>query len=150
MRSDKAMDTLLVAVDGSKHSTKVVDYAVQLAKTFSARILLVNVTPESRVPEAYAGYAREESLDPASYYEQISERILEGLGSRVRKAGVECEQVMGVGNPVQFILDAARRENASLVVLGVFGLHRLSRLRGLGSTSRRIVENSTVPVVLVP
>jgi nucleotide-binding universal stress UspA family protein len=144
------MDTLLVAVDGSKHSAKVVDYAVQLAKPLSARILLINVTPESRVPEGYAEYAKEESLDPASYYEQVSQRVLEDLGSRVRKGGVRCEQITGVGNPVQFILGAAKREDASLIVLGVYGLHHLSRIRGLGSTSRRIVENSTVPLVLVP
>jgi len=144
------MDTLLVAVDGSKHSIKVVDYAVQLAKSLSARILLINVMPDSRVPEGYAGFADQERLDPASYYEQVSQRVLEDLGSRVRKTGVQCEKVTGVGNPVQFILDAAKSEEASLIVLGVFGLHRLSRIRGLGSTSRRIVENSTVPVVLVP
>jgi nucleotide-binding universal stress UspA family protein len=35
-------------------------------------------------------------------------------------------------------------------VIGVFGLHHLGRIRSLGSVSRRIVESSTIPVVLVP
>jgi nucleotide-binding universal stress UspA family protein len=144
------MDTLLVAVDGSKHSAKVADYATELAKSLSAKILLVNVTSESRIPEEYARYARDESLDPASYYEQVSQRILEELASKIRKDGIKCQTVTGVGDPVHFILEAARTEDASLVVLGVFGLHRLSRIRALGSTSRKIVENSSVPVVLVP
>jgi len=36
------------------------------------------------------------------------------------------------------------------IVVGMKGLHGVSRIRSLGSVSRRIVENSTRPVLIVP
>jgi nucleotide-binding universal stress UspA family protein len=144
------MDQLVVAVDGSQHSTKVVDYAVQLAKSIQASIVLVNVIPDPHVPSGYVEYTKVEGLDPGVYYEQVSQVILESMGTLIKKAGVKYEAIAGTGNPANFIIDIAKRKKACLIVVGVFGLHHLGRIRSLGSVSRRVVENSTVPVVLVP
>ncbi len=144
------MDQIVVAVDGSQHSAKVVDYAAQLAKSIPARILLVNIIPDPRVPSGYVEYTKVEGLDPATYFEQVSQRIGGSLGSLLRNEGLEYEVVTNTGNPADLILDIAKRRKASMIVIGVFGLHHLGRIRSLGSVSRRVVENSTIPVVLVP
>jgi nucleotide-binding universal stress UspA family protein len=143
------MDKLLVAVDGSKHSAKVVDFAVQIAKSVHASILLVNVPPDMGVPEGYAGYAEEEGVAPGTYYEQVSQGILDQMSDRIAR-DVDYETEIGVGNPADYILKTAESKKATMIVLGVFGLHNISRIRSLGSVSRRVVENSTLPVVLVP
>ena len=144
------MDQLVVAVDGSQHSAKVVDFAAQLAKSIPATIILVNVIPDPHVPSGYLEYTKVEGVDPAGYYEDVSQVILDTMGSRLKKSGVKFESAAGTGNPATFILDIAKRKKASMIVVGVFGLHHLGRIRSLGSVSRRVAENSTIPVVLVP
>lgn len=144
------MEILLVAVDGSRHSAKVVDHAIKVAKSLGARILLVNVAPDVPVPGGYAEYAREEKVDPSSYYEKVSQGILEQMGRRISQAGLQYDAVRGIGNPVGFILGTAESSKATMIVLGITGLHKIASIGSLGSVSRRVVENSTIPVVLVP
>jgi nucleotide-binding universal stress UspA family protein len=144
------MDQLVVAVDGSPHSAKVVDFAIQLAKAIPAAIVLVNVIPNPQVPSGYLEYTKVEGLDPAGYYEQVSQVIVDSMGARLKKAGLRYEISTSTGHPASFILDVAKRKKASMIIVGVFGLHHLGRIRSLGSVSRRVAENSSVPVVLVP
>ncbi|MGD0638912.1 MAG: universal stress protein [Nitrososphaerales archaeon] len=144
------MDQLVVAVDGSQHSAKVVDYAAQLARSIPARILLVNVIPDPRVPSGYVEYTKMDGLDPNAYFERVAQHISETLGSRLKLAGLEYEVATRIGNPANLVLGLAKRRKASMIIIGVFGLHHLGRTRSLGSVSRRIVENSSIPVVLVP
>jgi nucleotide-binding universal stress UspA family protein len=147
-RLDSAMDKILVAIDGSKHSPRVVDFAVQLAESINGSLLLVNVTPDMPVPEGYSEYAKEEGVAPGGYSEEISRGVLENMADRVK--GVKFETASAVGNPAELILSIAKSKRATMIVLGVFGLHHLSRIRSLGSVARRVVENSDLPVVLVP
>jgi len=146
----RRMDLLLVAVDGSPHSAKVVEYASQLARSIPSSILLVNVVQNKQVPSGYAEYARVEGLTAQEHYERMSQGILDDLGASLKKVGLKYETLSAVGNPAVLVLEIAKRRKASLIVLGVFGLHHFGRIRSLGSVSRRVVENATVPVVLVP
>ena len=144
------MKEILVAVDGSKHSEKVVDYATDLAKSMSARIVLVYVMPKIVVPEEYRQYAEEERLDPSGYFEAVGEKITAQMGRRIEKKGVEHEGIYKTGNPAAKILEIAESKTVSMIVVGLHGLHGLARIRAMGSTARRIIENSTVPVAVVP
>jgi nucleotide-binding universal stress UspA family protein len=144
------MDTIVVAVDGSKHSEKVVDYAVSLAKAISAKLVIATVPPDLSIPEGYKQYIKEEGVDPSTYFEGLSEGILRTLGERVKKQKVPCESVSGTGNVAKFILDTAERMDASMIVVGLYGLHHVGKIMALGSNSRRIIENSSIPVVSVP
>jgi nucleotide-binding universal stress UspA family protein len=144
------MSAIVVAVDGSKHSEKIVDYAVTIAKAMSAKIVLIHVMPEVPIPEEYVKFADNERVNPQTYYGEVSEKILEDMGDRIAKENVKFEGVHGVGNPTKFILDTAQSRKADLIVVGVHGLHRLARVRTLGSVARRVVENSPIPVVTVP
>lgn len=142
---------MLVAVDGSKHSERIVDFAANLAKNMSAGIVLIYVMPRSDIPEDYLDYARREKLSPvAAYLETIAEQITTKLGKRIKKQGVEYESIYHLGNPAEKIVETAESRKASLVVVGVQGLHSVGRIRALGSVSRRIIENSPVPVLVVP
>lgn len=146
------MERMLVAVNGSKHSEKVADVAAELAKELSAQIILIFVMPRPDVPEDYADYARREVLkNPvASYLNDVSEQIITRLGARIRKKGVEFEAIYHLGNPVEKIVETAESRKVGLVVVGMHGLHRVGRIWALGSVSRKIIENSRVPVLVVP
>jgi nucleotide-binding universal stress UspA family protein len=146
------MQKILVAVNGSKHSEKVIDFAADMAKELSAQIVLVFVMPRPDVPDDYADYMRREVLkNPvASYLNTVSEQIIAKLGARIKKKGVEFKGIYHLGNPVKKIIETAQVEKVGLVVVGMHGLHRVGRLWALGSVSRKIIENSPVPVLVVP
>jgi nucleotide-binding universal stress UspA family protein len=144
------MKRILVAIDGSKASKLVVDYAVTLAKSMSTGITLLYVVPELGVPRDYLQYAKEEKIDTAGYYDEVGRRIVEDFKKTILAGGVDCEATYEIGPPFQKILARIEESKAGLVVLGLRGLHGLGRVRGLGSTARRVMENSTVPVVVVP
>jgi nucleotide-binding universal stress UspA family protein len=144
------MGEILVAIDGGEHSERVVDYATDLAKCTSSSILLVYVAPEVKIPEGYLEHARTVKSDPSDYYEDLGKRIAKDAVARMRRQNVKYQELFGAGNAMKFILDTATSRRVSLIVLGVHGLHRLSRIRALGSVARGVIENSTIPVVSVP
>jgi nucleotide-binding universal stress UspA family protein len=143
---------ILVAVDGSKHSERIVDFAASLAKPLSAKILLIYVMPSSDIPEDYLDYAKREAISSpvASYLRTVAEEIIAKLGERIKERGVEYEGVYHLGNPAEKIIEAAESKKVGLVVVGVRGLHSVDRIRALGSVSRRVIENSGIPVLTVP
>lgn len=144
------MTEIMVAIDGCAHSQRIVDTAVGLAKSESAKLVLVYVAPKLSVPDEYANSEEREEPNVEDYYQEFSERVLGDLHARVKAQKVPVEELFGIGNPVEFILAKAKARGTSMIVIGVHGLHSVRKLKALGSTSRRIIENSPIPVVAVP
>lgn len=144
------MKEILVAIDGAKHSSRIVETAVELAKSISAKIALLYIVPSFEVPQGYSKYAKSEGVDSSTYFEAVARQVVADLGERVVKAGLELEELTEFGNPAATILKVAKSRNDYAVVVGVQGLHGLGRIRALGSVSRRVIENSDLPVICVP
>ncbi len=144
------MTRILVAVDGSRRSGKVIDHAVGLAKSLSAEILLLYVVPVSPIPDEYLEYARMEGVNIKGYYDLVARRILADLGRSIAEKKIDFESSHRVGIAAIEIARVARLEKVDMIVLGLRGLHGLAKVRALGSTARRVIERSTVPVVVVP
>ncbi|MDG6905860.1 MAG: universal stress protein [Nitrososphaerota archaeon] len=53
------------------------------------------------------------------------------------------------GNPVERIIEAARIQDARIIVMGLHGLHNVGLIRSLGSVTRRVIENASCPVLIV-
>jgi nucleotide-binding universal stress UspA family protein len=141
---------LLVAIDGSTHSERIVKYAVELAKRLSANIALLYVAPTTQIPEAYKQYAKEENIGESDYYDTVGRQILAKYANIVKNGGVECESIAEVGNAAENIMIVAKDRKSEMIIVGLQGLHGLARVRSLGSVSRRIIENSPTPVITVP
>jgi nucleotide-binding universal stress UspA family protein len=146
-------DELLLAVDGSNHSLKVAAYASELAKSLSSKILLVSVVNlPSKEPEEIAAFEAVERYPDAfaEYLTKVSEEVTSKIRGVLEKSGVESRTITPSGNAAQQILEIAEAEKVKLIVIGLKGLHGLGRVRSLGSVARRVIENSTRPVVVVP
>lgn len=147
------MNEILVAVDGSKYSFKVVDVACEIAKSLSAGILLVSVIhlPEEP-PEGVEEYEKVEQYPDAyaDYLKDLSEQVTSKFTDVIKKAGVPVRVLTPSGHPSEVILQVAESEKTRLIVIGAKGLHGLSRFRSLGSVARHVIENSTVPILVVP
>ncbi len=146
------MEQVLVAVDGSKHSEKVVDYACNLAKQLSAGIVLFSVVKLPSEPEWMQKFSEVENYPDAyaEYLREFMEKSAEKLSKKIQESGIQSRAITGSGNPAQAILETAKLENVSLIIVGLTGLHGLGRVRSLGSVARRVIENSTFPVIVVP
>lgn len=140
-------------MDGSDHSLKVADYAVELAKNLASKILLVSVInlPSSE-PREIAAFEMSEQYPGAfaEYLQKISEQATKKITERLEKSGIDCRTLLPSGNPAGSILEIAEAQDVKMIVIGVKGLHGLGRIRSLGSVARRVIENSTRPVVVVP
>ena len=144
---------ILVAVDHSQQAFKVVDQACEVAKGLETGIILVYVmSADQSEPEGVAAFEKAEEFPDAfaEYLEDLSEEVTSKLSERIKQAGIPCRAVSPSGNVAGEILEVAKVENAIMIVVGVRGLHGLARIRSLGSVARRVIENSTIPVLTVP
>lgn len=144
---------LLCAVDFSDCSLKAAAFAASLAKESGAALSLLHVIEwpwhDTATPEI-PGVEPAQAQAMADY-----ERYLEA-GARDRLAAIADAAVPGgqvatgvtFGRPYVELLDAARREGADLIVLGVRGRGALD-LGFFGSTANHVVRSATCPVLTV-
>jgi len=147
------MEEILVAIDGSEHSSKVVEEAIKLAKETKAKIALMHVVPRVTPPEEFVQYVKAEHVDAdpvAHYWERIGEEILTRYGRRIASAGIEHEEVLKVGDASDRILDVVKARKPSYVVIGIVGLRGVRKVLAIGSVARRVMESSPHPVLAVP
>jgi nucleotide-binding universal stress UspA family protein len=112
--------TIVVGIDGSEHGRAALGVATDLAERCAGRV----VTVHARGLLEEAAIRRHESVDTHG-----AELVIDG-------------------SPYDAIVEAVRRVEADLIVVG----RRASGRAGvvLGSTSHRLAESAPVPVVVVP
>jgi nucleotide-binding universal stress UspA family protein len=54
-----------------------------------------------------------------------------------------------LGDPADKIIEFANGENMDLIIMGNVGLRGISRIKALGSVSRRVSEMASCPILLV-
>ncbi len=140
------IETILVPTDFSGDAARALEYAIDLAKTFGARIQLVHaydinvlvVMPGAvSMPDRFWDDVR-----------QAAERRLEEVRKRVEAEGVKCESELHAEGVVQSILDAAGSADADLIVMGTRGHSGLKHVL-LGSVADRVVRMAPCPVMTV-
>jgi len=119
------MSEILVAVDGSKHSAKVVDVARQIAKSLSAGVILVYVVHSSASGETadMIAFERAENFPDAyaNYLQDLSEEVTDKMSIPFREAGIPVRSITPEGHPAEQILNVAEKEHPAMIVMGVKG-----------------------------
>ena len=141
------MKTIMVPTDFSPNANKALDFAVEIASGARASIILVYVndlldTPfrEKTASENKYGLPGEEAAEME--LEMICKNIRESMRLDVTY------QVFG-GTVTSAILDAAKENNASLVVMGTLGNTGFKE-KLVGSITAAIISKSDIPVMAVP
>ncbi|HZW85719.1 MAG TPA: universal stress protein [Nitrososphaerales archaeon] len=145
-----ASKELLVAVDASTRSDRLVSFACRTASALGAKVHLLYVEPVENVPPEYEKFAEREGVDAGGYNDAVGSAVLRRLEGLAKVEGVPCETDLEHGNPSSVIVRYASAPGVLMVVAGLRGLHGVQKVRSLGSVARRVVENSAVPVVVVP
>jgi nucleotide-binding universal stress UspA family protein len=142
---------ILVAIDGSEHADKALNFALDLAEKYSATITLVNVF---QVP--MFGYLGEQFAYPALLAEftnevkKAHEQILSKALKKAKelKPNLKISTVLEEGRPSDKIVETAKEGNFDLIVMGHRGLGRVKEFF-LGSVSDRVADEAHCPVLIV-
>lgn len=133
---------ILVPADGSNHSCRAAEYAVNLAQTFSATIMIVYVVDSTT--------AKTDVLAADSKYEVEKKRKekLAPVRKLIEQAGVTYEIRWIHGEPGPAIVKFANEGNYDCLVVGSRGLNRLQTMV-LGSVSHKVMKRANMPVLIV-
>ena len=143
-----AVSKVLVGIDGSDHSFRAAQYALEISKKYVAKLIAVTVTympAKSRLTQQEAievGAGLSEMDKAKTWFESFTQSAKEN------KIDLKTELVNSQ-RPVDYvILEYAEREGIDLIVIGTRGRSGLSKIV-LGSVASGIVTYSHSPVLVV-
>jgi nucleotide-binding universal stress UspA family protein len=140
---------ILVPVDFSPHTTRVIEYAISLASRLNAEIEFFNV-----VEDPFQTGAWPTEIQVTAYAELMDGFVeqarghLRPLRKRAAERGVEAHTSVLIGRPATAILDHAIAGHFDLIVMGTHGRTGI-RHAVIGSVAERVVRRSECPVLTV-
>ncbi len=142
---------LLVALDGSNHSLKAVDFASEIAASLKAKVIILYVVKTYELPEGIREYADLEHI-PGTNLEivkKVAGDLVSNTQRRAREKGVD--DVVGEveeGPVARTIVARAKHHDADMIVVGSRGLGNIeATLRG--GVSHRVELLAKCPVLTV-
>jgi nucleotide-binding universal stress UspA family protein len=138
---------ILAAVDGSATSLQAAEAAIALATADGAEVLLLHVLDDELLREITSLIEH----PPEAVRERLQsqgEQILGDLCERASQRGVACDRRIEIGDPPRVIDEVARDSGADAIFVGKVGIHGVRRWL-VGSVTRRLIEISRVPVVVI-
>ncbi|MGA3191828.1 MAG: universal stress protein [Candidatus Bathyarchaeia archaeon] len=146
------MKRFLVAVDGSEHSKKAVDMAIDMAEKWHSEIILIHVREERTVPKGLEPWMEIEGIRSFGDYSEFvckSDQFLGEAEARIKAVhGIKVERICVNGDPADEILKAAESYNVDVIVMGSRGLGRFSR-SFMGSVSTKVCNHANSTCVTV-
>jgi len=161
---------ILVPYDGSRPANHAVKHAFNITNmcvmhATAKEIHLLYVVQEIHVPPSYNygmrlySYSlRELTKTTPEYvkevYQDLKNKAMDMLKAKSRKYLKESGDIaikthVILGDPADKIIEFANGENMDLIIMGNVGLRGISRIKALGSVSRRVSEMASCPVLLV-
>ena len=135
--------SILVAVDGSTHSVRAVEEAVDLARSEGARLTLVSVGMPAAVvwPTPFQPTASDAELEEAAL------GVVHDAASKV-PSDVPVATAVRLGRPADEIVKRAKEGHHDLIVMGARGRGAATSLL-LGSVSHAVLNQAPKAVLIV-
>jgi nucleotide-binding universal stress UspA family protein len=141
---------ILVALDDSKESKRVLNFALELAEITSADLELLTVVPPVFLHAHSIHLIKSEAIADcaialeAGFREVLSKAHVE---AQKKKPEFIISTRLEKGEPAEKIVSRAERGKFGMIVMGSRGLD--SKVSALGSVSSRVVDKASCPVVIV-
>jgi nucleotide-binding universal stress UspA family protein len=161
---------ILYATDLSENARYAFAYAVSLANLYKAAITIIHVLPEvsDLLDKNVIGYISAERWEEikAQHFKEAKEAligkskgrlaikdVLHQFSEKVKETQegegfITDDIIVERGNPVEQIIRHAEERSCDLIVMGTHGHGTLEDVM-LGSTARRVIRRSKVPVLVV-
>ncbi len=143
---------ILIAVDGSSHSLKGVEYGAQIAAATHAEVILLNVVKETVLPEGLREFAEVEHIHYGMDIDLLKRGAQFMLGKALdvmRRAGVKKTATEVEEGPIaRTIVARAKHHSVDMIVVGSRGMGDIEgALRG--GVSSRVGILAKCPVLVV-
>ncbi|MES9924097.1 MAG: universal stress protein [Candidatus Thiodiazotropha endolucinida] len=139
---------ILVAVDLSESTAKIVEKAEELAIALSAKLWLLRVAePE---PD-FVGY----EVGPQSVRDTLSQKFhdqhrqIQKNAERMRENGIDATALLVQGSTVETILHEASRLDVDMIVIGSHGRGAMYHLL-MGSVTEGVLHAAKCTILVVP
>jgi nucleotide-binding universal stress UspA family protein len=141
--------TILVAVDGSAISNLGLEEAISLATALGGTLCVLHVIEQFLLTRGLGAPDLVEGLLEA--LRDTGQKILAEAVNEAEQVGVTTRSILAeaIRGPVaDVIIEQAKKCSADMIVLGTHGRRGMSRLV-MGSDAERVIQEATVPVLLV-
>lgn len=148
---------VLVPLDGSEPSNHALEHAVSIASKYGATLKLLAVVPQVVLPvfpdEGFGTAPVAAAKDMARYQDKMKE-LYEGVLAEANEKlkaeypDINVETTLREGRPSATIVEIAEEDGVDLIVMGSRGVGGITGWI-LGSTSRRVVDSCTKPILIV-
>jgi nucleotide-binding universal stress UspA family protein len=140
------LSNVAVGTDGSDTAAKAVDFAIDMAKRYDARLTVISSyrpVSESRLKSEQRDAPDEIqwSINPT----EDVDAILSDAEEKAKEAGLTTTTVASEGDPADVLVKHADEQNADVLVVGNKGMER----RILGSVPNSVAHKAGCTVVLV-
>ncbi len=138
---------IVVPIDFSEYSKKAFRYAIDLAQTFDAEMILVYVVE----PIIYPADFSFGQLALPSMERELQDRGREQLDTLIKKEvpeGISARSVIRSGKPFVEIIQTANDEQADLIIIATHGHSGIEHAL-FGSTAEKVVRKSVCPVLSI-
>lgn len=151
---------ILVPLDGSPTAEIALDFAAPIAEQFAARLVLLRAYAGAEQSARLLAIAQSQPggmMDPqtinlvtetAEVAEQDSREYLAAQAQRLAGRGFAVDTVHVDGEPADAILDEAKRDAQTLIVISSHGRGGLGRAV-FGSVTESVLHKATAPLLLV-
>jgi nucleotide-binding universal stress UspA family protein len=137
---------ILVPCDFADCSRTACDVALELAQSFRVPLVLLHVFQFP--PAVYTGMPALAVPEYDQLVEASARTALHDESARLQGKGVALETSFARGSAWEEIIDAAKRLDAGLIVMGTHGRRGLPRAI-MGSVTEKVVRLSPVPVLTI-
>ena len=142
------MINIILPVDFSDATDKLLEGAIKFAKEANGKICLIHVAPSD------IGFAIGDmgfQYFPEVEQNEIKQELfqLNALEQRIIAQGVDCEHLLKQGVSGDIILEYAKDKTASYIVMGSHGRSNMYDVF-VGSLTKELTRRSPIPVLVIP
>jgi nucleotide-binding universal stress UspA family protein len=152
-------EKILVPIDGSEHSLKSLEIAIQIAKKFGGKIALIHIysvavspvimpEPSTLSPPGVPVMTPAEVSKVVEATRKAAANILADGEQKVKSEGIQVETLLIEGQVVHEIIKTAKEGTFDLIVIGARGISKIREIL-LGSVSDGVMRNAPCPVLVV-
>jgi nucleotide-binding universal stress UspA family protein len=156
----------VVPIDGSKASENALEYTIKLQQNLlpsaNKEIIILNVLPHFHVPSGFERPMKSlktgKTTSLTDFIQEMNEVIKKEWDDKLSDIKkkyetpdikIKTEIIEGSSSIADNIISFADKENANIIVIGNIGLGGISKIKTLGSISRKVSEKANCPVLIV-
>ena len=149
-------DKILVPHAGTPAGDKALIHAIHIAKLSSSEIILLHViddfphVPVFTLHTSQVSKIKKEIVHVTKEMKSVMEKEMEKRVETCKKNGIESNLKVITGLPAEEIMKIVKNQKTDLIVMAKRRkLKGIKGLLSLGSVSRKIVENTSCPVLMI-